>query len=79
MGNLDTFLEHFEEAIEDVTPGSTNGATHYMELEVWDSLALLTTIAMLDAEYGVNLSATKLKALPSLKCLYEYVVAEVNK
>ena len=50
MGSLDTFLEHFEEAIEDVTPGSINGATHYMELEVWDSLALLTTIAMLDAE-----------------------------
>ncbi len=79
MISLDIFLEHFEEAIEDVIPGSINGATHYMELEVWDSLALLTIIAMLDAEYGVHLSATKLKALPSVKCLYEHVAAEVNK
>ena len=79
MLSLDTFLEHFEEAIEDVIPGSINEATHYMELEVWDSLALLTTIAMLDSEYGVPFSATKLKALPTVKCLYEYVAAEVNK
>ena len=79
MINLDTFIKHFEEAIEDLTPGSITGATQYMELEAWDSLALLTTISMLDAEYGVHLSATKLKALPSLKCLYEYVVKEVNK
>jgi len=76
MTSLETFIEHFEDAVEDVAPGTLSADTKYLELEVWDSLAVLTVIAMLNAEYGVSITASQLKTLTTLSALYEFVSAE---
>ncbi|HAQ57724.1 MAG TPA: acyl carrier protein, partial [Opitutae bacterium] len=43
------------------------------ELEAWDSLAVLTVIAMIDAEYDVRLKADTLKSCETLEALFAQV------
>jgi len=42
-------------------------------LEAWDSLAVLTVIAMVDAEYDLRLKADILKDCDTLEALYARV------
>lgn len=63
---LETFIKNFEEAVEDVEVGSLSGHTAYRSIEQWDSLAVLTVIAMVDAEYGLRLKAKELKQIETL-------------
>lgn len=72
---LEKFIEDFEDAVEDVDPGSLNADTVYQELSVWDSLAVLTVIAMLDAEYDVRLKADALKGCGTVGALFALVAA----
>jgi acyl carrier protein len=71
--SLEKFIEEFEEAVEDIEPGSLTAATKYRELKVWDSLAVLTVIAMVDAEYDVRLKADTLKNCETLEALFAQV------
>ena len=71
--SLEKFIEDFEEAVEDIEPGSLTAATKYRELKVWDSLAVLTVIAMVDAEYDVRLKAETLKNCETLEALFAQV------
>jgi|TARA_B110000977_G_scaffold19696_1_gene23696 acyl carrier protein len=71
--SLEKFIEDFEEAVEDIEPGSLTAATKYRELKVWDSLAVLTVIAMVDAEYDVRLKADTLKNCETLEALFAQV------
>ncbi len=73
--SLEKFIEDFEEAVEDIEPGSLTVATKYRELEAWDSLAVLTVIAMIDAEYDVRLKADALKSYETLEELFTHVSA----
>ncbi|HBM85567.1 MAG TPA: acyl carrier protein [Opitutae bacterium] len=71
--SLEKFIEDFEDAVEDVEPGSLNAGTVYQKIAVWDSLAVLTVIAMLDAEYDVRLKADTLKNCGTLGALFALV------
>ena len=73
--SLEKFIEDFEEAVEDVDAGSLTGGTNYKALAAWDSLAVLTVIAMVDAEYDVRLKADTLKTCETLKELFAIVDA----
>ena len=73
--SLVKFIEDFEEAVEDVEPGSLTAATVYRELEAWDSLAVLTVVAMVDEEYDVRLKADVLKNCETLEALFAQVSA----
>ncbi len=69
--SLEQFIEDFEEAVEDVEAGSLVPVTRYRDIEQWDSLAILTVVAMFDAEYGKRINAKSLKASDTLQELYE--------
>jgi len=71
--SLENFIVDFEEAVEDIEPGSLTAATKYRGLEAWDSLAVLTVIAMVDAEYDVRLKADTLKNCETLEALFAQV------
>ncbi|MDG1241484.1 MAG: acyl carrier protein [Opitutae bacterium] len=71
--SVEKFIEDFEEAVEDIEPGSLTAATKFKELEAWDSLAVLTVIAMVDAEYDVRLKADRLKNCETLEGLFAQV------
>lgn len=73
--SLETFIENFEEAVEDIEPGSLSGATEFRSLEAWDSLAVLTVTAMVDLEYDVRFKAETFKNCDTLEALYAAVNA----
>jgi acyl carrier protein len=73
--SIEKFIEDFEEAVEDIEPGSLTAVTKFRELGAWDSLAVLTVIAMVDAEYDVRLKADALKSCETLEALFAQVSA----
>lgn len=73
---LETFIKNFEVAVEDVEVGTLSGTTTFRSLEQWDSLAVLTVIAMVDAEYDVRLKAKELKQVETLAELHALIAAK---
>jgi acyl carrier protein len=61
------FLQNFAAGLEGVDAAALTPATRFRELEQWDSLAVLATLAMLDADYGVMLAASELKPCQTLE------------
>lgn len=72
---IETFIEHFEEAIEGLNRGTVKAETVFRDLPQWDSLAVLTTIAMVDAEFEVTLSANDLTECRTISDLFALVAA----
>ena len=52
--NKTEFYRALDELLE-VEPGTTNGAQPLADLEGWDSVTVLSFIAMADEKYGVNI------------------------
>ena len=46
------------------------------DFQEWDSLSVLSTIAMLDAEYGVNVTAMDLKDVQTVADLWNLTQAK---
>jgi len=42
----------------------------------WDSLSVLSTIAMIDSSYGVNLHASEVQAATTIGCLWRTIEAK---
>ena len=74
--SIEQFIEDFENAVEDVDTGSLSAETVFRSLEQWDSLAVLTVIAMVDADYDVRLKAKEFKAVETLVELYALIEAK---
>ena len=72
--SLAKFIEDFEEAVEDIEPGSLTATTKYRELEAWDSLAVLTFTDVIEMEYGVLLSKKRLESVATIEELYQFVL-----
>lgn len=73
MDDLNQFIANLEDAIEDLESGSLTGDTDFKRLPQWDSLALLSTIAMVDYEYDVSMKADELKACSSVADLFKHI------
>lgn len=48
--------------------------TKFRELDEWDSLAYLSTIAMIDDEYDVVISANEFKALETIDDIVQAII-----
>ncbi|MGB0408380.1 MAG: acyl carrier protein [Opitutales bacterium] len=72
---LDQFIRDFEGAIDDVQSGSLSPESAFREIEQWDSLAVLTVIAMVNSEYGFPLKARDLKRFDTVEALYSFIAS----
>jgi acyl carrier protein len=45
----------------------------FKDLEEWDSLSVLSTLALLDSDYKINMSQQEVEAFPSIAEFIEYV------
>ncbi len=50
-----------------------------VEFDSWDSLTALSIIAMVDADYNINLSAEALIALRTISDLKQFIASNTNK
>jgi acyl carrier protein len=68
--HMNEFLKKIAEILEVESVSDTDDLRAFPQ---WDSLAVLSVIAMLDANYGVNLRAADLQEAPSAGALWELV------
>ncbi len=66
------FHTKLDEVME-VAPGTVSGGQRLEELENWDSVAVLSFIAMADRDYGVRLSPKALAAARTVDDLLRLV------
>ncbi len=70
---INAFIQEFEASIEGLEAGSVTPETKFQELDQWDSLAVLTTIAMADAAFEVELTANEILACRTIRDLADLV------
>ena len=71
--DINAFIQEFEASIEGLGPGSVTPETRFQDLDQWDSLAVLTTIAMADAAFEVELTANEILACTTIRDLADLV------
>lgn len=68
---MEKFIENLKmniDAFEDVTLDSS---TDFKSLEGWDSLALLSTMALFASEYGKKITASEINSCTTVGELFE--------
>lgn len=75
MDNMEIheFIEKFRELLEETDLSELKPATRFRNLEEWSSLIALSVIAMMDEEYGVDMKGEELRAINTIKELYDFV------
>ena len=70
---MDEFLKNMAAVLEVETVQETDALKSFAQ---WDSLSVLSTIAMIDSSYGVNLHASEVQAATTIGCLWHAVQAK---
>ena len=74
---ISRFNSALEENIEGITPGSLLPETEFRALPAWDSLASLSTLAVIDAEFGVQLSGARFRECRTVSDLYRAAASQL--
>jgi acyl carrier protein len=74
--DINKFVRNFEDAIDNVDENTLSGESKFQEIAEWDSLALLSTLAMLDSEYNVSLSGEEIKSCSTLQQLFDLTISK---
>lgn len=70
---LNTFIINFTNQLDPTPIEDLTGETTFGELEMWDSLTALSIMAMVDDEYGVNITGDEIKKSNTINDLFEIV------
>jgi acyl carrier protein len=70
------FLNQVKETLE-ITDREINFEDNFKEYDEWDSLNLLSIIAMIDEEYGVTIDSNTMSKISTIEELYNII--ESNK
>lgn len=71
--DIKSFIENFIEAVEIEDASTVMETTSFRELEEWDSLAALSTISMVDDEYGVTITNKDLRSVDTMQQLFDMI------
>ena len=70
---LNEFITKFADAVEGLNVEDISGKTNFNEIKQWDSLTVMTVIAMIDSDYQVILSGVELETCENIERLYDLV------
>jgi acyl carrier protein len=73
---MDEFCKQLAEILELDEVTASDVLENFPE---WDSLSVLSVVAMIDAQYRVNLTAKDLRTVRTAQSLYELVDGKRNK
>jgi acyl carrier protein len=76
MIDKNIFLEKFKEVLE-IEDQEIGLEVEFRNLEEWDSLALLSVIAMIDDEYDVIIKGNQFKELKTLNEVIGYINSQL--
>lgn len=71
---MNEFVEKFAEALEKEVP-EIDSNDKFREYEEWDSLAVLSVIAMIKQNYGITIPRKEFDSLLTVEDLYNYISA----
>ena len=74
MIDKQVFLTQLDELLE-LTPGSLKGQEKLDNLAAWDSLAVIGFIALVDENYGINVSPAGIRAAKTIDDLFALLKA----
>ena len=63
---MDKFIENLKSYVDAFEDVELSAQTNLTQLPQWDSLALLSTMAMIASEYGVNVSSQEIVSCKDL-------------
>lgn len=70
---MEQFIENFYAILENTDRTALTPETEFKQLEEWDSMTALMTIAMIDEQYGKKITGTDIKDCNTLSDLYNKV------
>lgn len=76
--DIQQFITHMEDVIDDLEPGLLTPDTHFRDLEVWSSINALLTLAMIFSEYQVQINASDLHNSQTIDELFQVVSQRVQ-
>jgi len=71
---MDKFTTILADALE-MDSAAVKGSDKFREYEEWDSLAVLSVIAMLKQNYGITIPRKEFDTLLTIEELYSYISA----
>lgn len=69
---MNQFIEKLEDLLE-MSKGSIDFKDSFKEYESWNSLALLSLMAMLDDEYNVTIPRDDFQKINTIEEMYNYI------
>ena len=75
---IQEFINHFEDVFDDTDVNTLTPEMNFRELEEWSSMAALSTMAMVNVEYDVELTADEMRGANTFKELFEIVQSHVG-
>lgn len=71
---IDEFLRLVEEEFDELEAGTLQADKDYREFMEWSSMNALLLMALIKAEFGVNITANELRNAETLQELYDKVM-----
>ena len=71
---MENFIQKFEEVLE-LPNGTINPNDSFRDYEEWDSLALLSLMAMLEDEYNTTIPRDSFQKINTVQELYNYIAS----
>ena len=75
---IQEFINHFEDVFDDTDVDTITPEMNFRELEEWSSLAALSTMAMVNVEYDVELTADEMREANTFKELFDIVQSHMK-
>lgn len=76
--DLQDFIFHFAEQLEDTSVNNLSPKTVFHELDEYSSIIALMIIAMIDEEYGVSVNAKEMATSVTIEDLYNVVCSKLS-
>jgi len=67
---MEKFIENLKINIDAFEDAELSAETKFKDMDSWDSLALISMMAMFASEYGINISAAEINACDTISDLF---------
>jgi acyl carrier protein len=71
------FINHFEDVFEDTEISVLKPETNFRELDEWSSLTALSTMAMINDEYDLAITADEMRSTTTFQQLFDLVSSKL--
>lgn len=70
---LNDFIENFKDQFDETDVGAIKADTVFKELDEWSSMTALSVIAMIDAEYNIQIKGSDIRESRTIEDLFNKV------